>query len=225
MIAVGGYMSVGSWRTDKIVKTEANALTNQANQTEVTNQVSASSSDGGVSDGTSNSGNTTLSDIKPTAAALANYVVAANLPRYLIIPKLNVDARVLSVGVNTNGDLGTPNDIYDTAWYNESAQPGQPGATLIDGHIAGYTSPGVFEKLKSLNPGDQIEVQIGNGTTFTYQVVKSQDYPANNVNMAEAMTPVTPGVSGLNLISCDGTIVPGKGQYTERIIVFAELVQ
>src|SRR5665811_1178093 len=43
--------------------------------------------------------------IKPTVSSVASYTVAANLPRYLIIPKLGVNAPVLSVGVNSLGAL------------------------------------------------------------------------------------------------------------------------
>ena len=72
-------------------------------------------------------------------STVAAYSVAPNLPKYLIIPKLYVDSRVLSVGVTSSGAVGVPDNIYDTAWYNESSAPGQPGAMLIDGHISSWS--------------------------------------------------------------------------------------
>jgi sortase (surface protein transpeptidase) len=171
----------------------------------------------------SSSADPALSTVKPTASSLASYVVAPNLPRYLIIPKLGVDARILSVGVNTQGALGTPGNIYDTAWYNESAEPGQPGAMLIDGHVSSWTANGVFYGIKTLAAGDLIKVERGDGTVFTYSVVSSQIYPSGNVDMTSAMTPVVAGQPGLNLITCTGDVIAGTSEFNERIIVYATL--
>ncbi|HEY5442554.1 MAG TPA: class F sortase, partial [Candidatus Saccharimonadales bacterium] len=82
------------------------------------------------------SGGSVPSTTKPSVSAFNTYAVAPDLPRYLRIPKLGVNARVLQVGVNSSGALGTPSNVFDTAWYTGSAKPGQPGATLIDGHVS-----------------------------------------------------------------------------------------
>ena len=167
---------------------------------------------------------TVPSTVKPSVSTLASYTVSPTAPRYLIIPKLNVDARILSVGVNASGALETPDNVYDTAWYDQSAGPGQPGAMLIDGHISSWTAHGVFYGLNTLAPGDTIQVQRGDGVTFTYQVVKSQIYNASNVDMSAALSPIEPGNPGLNLISCSGDVIPGTSEFNERIVVFANLV-
>ena len=155
---------------------------------------------------------------------MAAYTVAPNLPKYLIIPKLNVDARVLSVGVTSKGAVGAPENIYDTAWYNESAEPGQPGAMLIDGHISSWTAHGVFYGLSRLSPGDTIRVERGDKTMFSYSVVKTVIYPSNNVDMKAALAPVVTGQPGLNLISCTGDVIPETNSFSERIVVFATQV-
>ncbi len=165
--------------------------------------------------------NTAPSAIKPAARLVANYVVAPALPRYLIIPKLNVNARILSAGVNAQGALETPDNVYDTAWYDQSAQPGQLGAMLINGHISSWTAHGVFYGLGSLQPGDSVDVRSGNGAIFTYKVVKTQIYDADNVDMTTAMASVNTSKPGLNLISCTGDVIPGTSEFNERIIVFA----
>jgi sortase (surface protein transpeptidase) len=154
-------------------------------------------------------------------AATDDYIVDPNLPRYLIIPKLGVNARVLSVGVDSKGALETPNNIYDTAWYDQSALPGQPGAMLIDGHISSWTAHGVFYGLKTLSAGDIIKIQRGDGVIFSYQVIKTQIYNFSNVDMAAAMSSIDPAKAGLNLISCTGDVIPGTNEFNERIIVFA----
>ncbi|HVA11337.1 MAG TPA: class F sortase [Candidatus Dormibacteraeota bacterium] len=172
----------------------------------------------------SSGGNVVPSTAKPSPAAVRNYAVAPNLPRYIKIPKLGVNARVLQVGVLASGALGTPPNVFDTAWYTGSAAPGQPGATLIDGHVSSWSTNGVFYGLKTLSQGDGIQIVRGDGAVFNYQVVKTVTYIGNSVNMQAAMTPVTPGVSGLNLISCTGDVIPGTSTFSARIVVFAQQV-
>jgi sortase (surface protein transpeptidase) len=165
------------------------------------------------------------STTKPSPSAVSNYVVAPNLPRYLKIPKLGVDARVLQAGVTASGALGTPPNVFDSAWYTGSAEPGQPGAMLIDGHVSSWSTAGVFYGLRTLQPGDTIQIVRGDGTVFNYQVVKTETYTATSVSMMQAaMTPVTPGTSGLNLISCTGDVIPGTSLFNARIVVFAQEV-
>jgi LPXTG-site transpeptidase (sortase) family protein len=161
---------------------------------------------------------------KPSGADFSLYNVAPDMPRYLMIPKLGVDARVLQVGINANGALGTPANVFDTAWYTGSAEPGQPGATLIDGHVSSWSTHGVFYAIKTLTAGDSIQIERGDGTILHYQVVKTQIYNVNNVDMKAALTPITPGVSGLNLITCAGDVIKGTNSFSERVIVFAKQV-
>ena len=164
------------------------------------------------------------STVKPTQKAVSQYVVTADMARYIDIPKLSVHARVLQAGVKTSGELATPNNVYDTAWYTGSAKPGQAGATLIDGHVSSWTSHGVFYDLKKLATGDIIKIIRGDGSVISYKVVKSQTYDADKVDMQSAVLPVTAGKSGLNLITCAGKVKPGTSEFKQRIIVFAELL-
>lgn len=202
LLIVGIVTSLDVWGSNMAAAQQAAKLVNQANH------------------GLNHSAPST---IKPSVSTVADYVVAPSLPRYLIIPKLGVDAQILPVGVNDQGALETPDNVFNTAWYDESAQPGQLGTMLIDGHISSWTTKGVFYGLNTLQPGDAIEVQAGDGAVFSYEVVKTQIYDANNVNMVAAMASINPAKPGLNLISCTGDVIPGTSEFNERIIVFAEL--
>jgi len=202
----GLYFALLGYKADHISIAQARSLTAEANV---------------INKNTGQSSSSVPSTSKPSPGALASYSVAPNLPRYLLIPKLNVDARVLSVGVTSSGAMGIPGNVYDTAWYNESSQPGQPGAVLIDGHISSWTTNGVFYGLKTLVAGDNIKIVRGDKTTFNYRVVSSKVFGSSNVDMTSAMTPIVAGKPGLNLISCAGDVIPGTNQFNERIIVYA----
>ncbi|MGH7196074.1 MAG: class F sortase [Candidatus Saccharimonadales bacterium] len=164
------------------------------------------------------------STTKPTVSSIADYQVGPKMPRYLDVSKLSVHARIMPLGVLANGALGAPGNVFDTGWYNQSSLPGQPGAMLIDGHVSSWTTRGVFYSIKNLVAGDKLQVQRGDGKIFTYKVVASKTYSANNVDMRAAVTPINSKKSGLNLISCSGSVIPGTSLFNKRIIVFAEQV-
>lgn len=161
---------------------------------------------------------------KPSLSAIAAYTVAPSLPKYLVIPSIGVYARVFAVGLTTSGAIGTPTNVFDTAWYDGSAKPGQPGAMLIDGHISSWTSPGVFYHLTSLKAGDVVRVVRGNNEAFTYKVIKLVIYPSDKVDMSAVLSSVAPGKNGLNLISCTGDVIPHTSEFDERVVVFTQQV-
>lgn len=160
----------------------------------------------------------------PSPTVVSSYTVGPNMPRYLDIPKLSVHARVKSLGILSSGALSTPSNVFDVGWYNGSSLPGQPGAVLMDGHVSSWTTHGVFYGIKNLSAGDAIQITRGDGTVFSYHVVRTQTYDSDSVDMAAAMNPVTLGKPGLNLITCTGKVKPGTSEFNERVIVFAEQI-
>src|SRR3546814_5273495 len=51
----------------------------------------------------------------------------SDLARTIRIPKLGIDASVVSVGLTPDGAVDTPRNIWEAAWYNGSAKPGALG--------------------------------------------------------------------------------------------------
>lgn len=159
-----------------------------------------------------------------TSHVKAAYAVAPGLPRYLNIPNLKVHARVLQTGLTSSGAIGTPSNVFDTAWYTGSSQPGQAGATLIDGHVSSWTSHGVFYGLDRLVAGDKIQINTGANKTYTYKVIKIKKFDHDKVDMQSALTPIVKGKPGLNLITCTGDVISGTNEFDERIIVYTTQV-
>jgi hypothetical protein len=157
---------------------------------------------------------------KPSAAAVAQYTVNSAFPRFLKIPKLSVDARVMQAGAA----LTAPDNAYDTAWYTGSAEPGQTGATLIDGDVSDWTTAGVFYSLKTLVPGDSLQIERGDGVILNYQVVKIQSFPAGSLNLQTVLASVTPGTPGLNIMTTPPNAVKGTDLFNEQMVVFAKQV-
>lgn len=160
---------------------------------------------------------------KPTTDSLSKYTVAPDKPRFITIPSQDQKARILPMGTEPNGQLTSPNNIYDIGWYTGSSLPGQPGAMLVDGHKSSWKANGTFFGLKKLEPGDKVSVERGDGTLFTYRVVKSQIFDHDKVDMVSALKSVDPTRPGLNLITCEGGVIPGTSKFDKRIIVYAVL--
>jgi len=156
--------------------------------------------------------------------AIDAYTVAPTMPRVLTIEKLGVKARIMPLGVTASNKLKAPSNVYDVGWYNSSALPGQAGAMLLDGHVSSWSTAGVFKNLHKLSAGDIISVERGDGQKLQYKVVKSETYEESQTDMQAALSPITPGKNGLNLITCHGDVRAGTSEFSERLIVFAEQI-
>lgn len=169
-----------------------------------------------------------LIEEEPTEEEVREYIVAPDRPRYLTIDKLRVyGARIIPVGINSEGQLGTPNNIFDVGWYESSGLPGQGGTMLIDGHNGGPHVHGVFKDLPDLESGDIIEVERGDGVTFWYSVAENVavGLDESDIYMATAMRSPESGRESLTLISCTGDWSDERGTYLSRQFTRAVLVR
>jgi LPXTG-site transpeptidase (sortase) family protein len=111
------------------------------------------------------------SEEAPTAEQITSYQVSSTAPRYLEIKRLDIKARVKDSNVNEH-ILPVPDNIYDVSWYSGSSRPGQNGNILISGIAEGTTKPGIFYNLDSLEKGDAITLERGDGERFEYSIEK-----------------------------------------------------
>lgn len=159
-----------------------------------------------------------------------DYTVLASEPRYISIPTLGISkTRVMKVGVTSDGQLDVPKNINDTAWFKDSATPGSGmGAVLIDGHNGGITKNGVFAKLSTLQTGDKITIERGDGKKFTYGVIENKSMSLEEVNtsgMKKMTQSIEPDKEGLSLITSDGKWIPKYQQFDRRIMLRAVIIQ
>ncbi len=135
------------------------------------------------------------------------------------IPSLGIDAAVEPVGVDADGNMATPEDPWNTAWYAPGARPGQNGNAAIAGHVD-YHGIGevVFWDLNKLGPGDEVFVDTADGKTLRFVVNDSTYFrpataPLERI-FGAANTP------NLNLITCGGAFNPTTREYDQRLVVF-----
>jgi LPXTG-site transpeptidase (sortase) family protein len=142
----------------------------------------------------------------------------------LVIPSIDVDASIIAVGVDGSGAMGMPSNGWDVGWYDFSALPGQPGNSVMTGHVDYYdVGAAVFWRLRDLGSGDEVEVYLpeGGGVAI-YQVTEVESYDAGTAPLDAIIGPTTDDV--LTLITCDGSFNPSMREYDHRLVVRAELV-
>jgi sortase (surface protein transpeptidase) len=145
-------------------------------------------------------------------------------PSRLIIPSLDINSHVQYVGINAKGNIGTPNNFTDVAWYSYGVVPGQAGTAVIDGHVDnGLGLAGVFKHLSNMQIGDEVDVITKAGKKIHFIVTDIETYDYQNVP-SQAIFGTSSASSFLKLITCDGTWVQGSDTYNERLIVTATLV-
>ncbi len=151
-------------------------------------------------------------------------IYASPAEKRIFIPAIGVDANIQVVHTTASGAVGIPTNSSDVAWFNGSAPIGGAGTALIVGHVDTYVfGPGVFRGLTGLIPGDDIYTSI-EGRTAHFRVVGSKIYPEGTDRMAEVIG-TKEGKGHLNLITCVGEWNQTVKRYTERLVVFADLVE
>jgi len=160
----------------------------------------------------------------PSPTPAASYPPASESPlERLIISAAGVDAPVVVKGVDAAGVMESPDNAYDTVWYDFSAKPGYGGNAVFSGHVD-YVNVGkaVFWEIKDLNPGDEIQVRLQDGTVYRYAVNFKQQYDAATAPVEEIVGP-TPRET-ITLITCSGTFNQVTRQYDKRLIVRGERI-
>jgi LPXTG-site transpeptidase (sortase) family protein len=147
-------------------------------------------------------------------------VSSAPLAR-LVIPSIQVDAPVVTLGVDGQGIMQSPKTAFEVGWYDFTAQPGTGGNAVFSGHVDfASVGPAVFWNLRELGPGDLVEVRLADGTDYQYVVVSSTAYAGDDAPIADIVGPT--GKDTVTIITCTGTFNREVRQYSHRLVVRAE---
>ncbi len=165
----------------------------------------------------------TPSEVKPTPEQEQSYKVSAREPRTIDIPSISSHGLIQKVGILADATMAVPGNVHFAGWYTSSSLPGEPGVSILDGHVSGKKSDGIFRHLDALNEGDRFTVEYGDMSKKEFEVksVKTMDEADATGYLFEADPAIT---SQLNLITCGGTYDRKQQTYTKRTIVVSSLV-
>ncbi len=141
-------------------------------------------------------------------------------PIELDIPELGIQAEIVPVGIDQDGQVVIPEDIAQVGWYKFGATPGSgQGSSVLVGHRDGRNyGKGAFYNLSSLKPGDTITLRNAEDQVVTYRVTGRESTYKQELPMRELFREI--GEEVLTLISCIGVYVPGEG-YDQNVVVTA----
>lgn len=164
-------------------------------------------------------------DVATSSARLADRptdTVPAPAPARLALPGLGVDAEVVPVGVDPDGQMSVPADVAEVGWYRHGPVPGAEGSAVLAGHVDSRTQGlGVFAELTRLAVGDEVVVTDATGGPTSWVVTGRQ-------TLDKAVLPVDElyrrdGPPRLVLITCGGDFDVDRGSYRSNVVVVAEL--
>lgn len=146
-------------------------------------------------------------------------------PVSLQIPAIAVDRSLLRVGLAADRTLEVPpfEKADQPGWYDRFPAPGDRGPAVIVGHVDSPDGPAVFNRLDTLDAGDEVRVGRTDGMTAIFVVDRvaaysKDDFPSHLVYGAL-------DYPGLRLITCGGPYDAGDGGYQENVVVFASLTR
>lgn len=143
-------------------------------------------------------------------------------PKELLIPSINLNAKVQYVGITKKGNMATPNNFSDVGWFKYGVLPGKTGSAIIAGHVDnGIAMPAVFKKLDNLNYGDNIYIETIGGELIHFVVRDMQTYDFNAPT--EEIFNQNDG-KFLKLITCAGVWVDSYKTHNKRLVITAELI-
>ncbi|HET6811903.1 MAG TPA: sortase [Acidimicrobiales bacterium] len=145
----------------------------------------------------------------------------ASLPSAVSVPAIGVNSTLEQLGLNPERSVAVPSSFQQAGWYDHSAQCGQPGPSVILGHVDSYRGPGVFFRLGALAPGDAVILRCADGGTEIFTITGVRQYSKDAFPTLAVYGPtVTPTI---RLITCGGAFDHASGHYLSNVIAFGEL--
>lgn len=155
----------------------------------------------------------------PTSTSALAVPAPSTRPVALRVPSIAVDAPMIELGLNPDRTLEVPSDTVNTGWYGLGPRPGELGPAVIVGHVDSKAGPGVFFRLRDLQPGASIEVAYDDGSIVTFTVTELARYDKDEFPTTRIYGD-TPDAQ-LRLITCGGSFDRSEGHYRDNIIAFA----
>jgi LPXTG-site transpeptidase (sortase) family protein len=158
----------------------------------------------------------------PATGVPAPAAVARSVPVAVRIPAIGLAVWLTELGLNANGTVAVPTSVRVPGWFSPGPSPGQVGSAVILGHVDSYQGPGVFFQLRTLQPGDQIEVNLSDGVIATFKVTSVVEY--QKTEFPDQKVYGSNGSSELQLVTCGGAFDAQTGHYLSNIVVYSSFV-
>ena len=147
-------------------------------------------------------------------------------PASITIPDAGVDNAFIEQTPIENGVMLDPSGPWVVGWYPETGLAGSEDNCVMSGHVDYWdVGPAIFWEVVNLNEGAQMIVAGENGSTYTYELewierVQTATLTQEQLNSMVGRT----DYAALTIITCGGEFDYDIGEYLERDILRAQLV-
>lgn len=143
-------------------------------------------------------------------------------PVRLVVDDIAISgAPIDPVGVEPDGGMEIPTDVSRVGWYEYGPQPGaDQGTAVLTAHIDDRTQgKGVFYDLDELAAGDDIAVEMDDGSVERFTVDEIRQIPKVDLPTGDLFR--RDGDPRLALITCGGQFDEASRHYLDNIVVLA----
>ena len=148
--------------------------------------------------------------------------IQAPNPAVIRIPRIDVEAPIIPLGLRDDGSIEVPEGTEETGWWLGGPEPGETGPAVILGHVdSEEEGPAVFFYLRYLEAGDEIHIDRVDGSTVTYVVDSIESHDKDEFPTDAVYGPTEDPT--LRLVTCGGDFDFDVRTYKENLVVFASL--
>lgn len=158
---------------------------------------------------------------QPPVFSAATRPLPASEPVRIHVPALGMTSEIMELGMEEDGSMEVPPGAYPVGWYRGSSTPGEPGASVLAGHVDWEGRPGAFYGLRELRAGDTLDVERLDGTVVTFRVDRVEEHLKDRFPTEAVYGEVEH--AALRLITCGGAFDEDSGDYQSNVVVFATL--
>lgn len=137
----------------------------------------------------------------------------------LKIPRFNIDAPIVPVGLSAEGEVESPPGPELVGWYNLSPPPGAPGNSILAGHVDWKNRTAVFWELRHIEPGDAIFIASPDRADIRFTVEWVRRYTPEEAPIDTIFASLYEPT--LTIITCEGVFDPATRNYSLRLVVRA----
>lgn len=162
-----------------------------------------------------------------TATPTATPTPFAGAVSRMKIPRFGVDAPIENLAINSNNELETPTkENTDVGWYYIYDRPGWDGNAVFSAHVYYHNIPAPFQKLAQAKEGDEVQVVMENGTTYTYSVISNKRYNRDTIPMGDIIWPKDRPANEqwITMITCGGQLDSTGWEYLDRDVIVAKRI-
>jgi hypothetical protein len=143
-------------------------------------------------------------------------------PRFLTVEGTTISIKIVDVGVSPDGAMEIPDAFNQAGWYRYGPAPGAAaGAAVIAAHINTTSDRAPFSQLKSLAAGTLVTVERYGASALNYRVRSVGLMAKDRFDGGTLFRRDGPHL--LRLVTCGGRWLDDRQDYSDNVIVTAEL--